>query len=429
MTTTFRELANNWEGTLEGRITAVATEMVLKTGDEAGLPTTPYYFSLDSEIVKVTAAILDVPSGIITYTIERAQEDTVATSHEDGCKVSINVTKGAIEDAYTAINAIEDDYLTSSHTADEDAHHAKYTDAEALAAAKAGTGISDDDLVQIDDAAVADDDFCRFTANGIEGLAKADMLSALNVADGADVTGSNAPQAHKDSHDPEDGGDPLDTAAPSEIASVQAAGAGSSHSLARADHQHQIQHSIADNHIVTVDGEPADDEFARWTASGLEGLTVAESLTALFASAFPEDVGHILDASISADGKYSPVFMFAGTAGAALSFGQVVYFASADSKWELTDADAEATTKPRIAIVVSGAAEDAAIVLMGMGYIRKDDWDWSTPGAPLFLDTTTAGGLTETAPSGTGDCIRVAGYVVDANTIFFNPSNDWYEHA
>ena len=346
MTTTFRELANNWEGTLEGRITALATEMVLETGDEAGLPTTPYYFSLDSEIVKVTAAILNVGTGVITYTIERAQEDTVATSHEDGCRVYINVTKGAIEDAYTAITALE-----------------------------------------------------------------------------------TAPPAHHDSHDPEDGSDALDCAAAGEIVGVTAAAEGSAHTFARSDHQHQIQHSIADNHIVTVDGEPADDEFARWTASGLEGLTVAESLTALFASAFPEDVGHILDASISADGKYSPVFMFAGTAGAALSFGQVVYFASADSKWELTDADAEATTKPRIAIVVSGAAEDAAIVLMGMGYIRKDDWDWSTPGAPLFLDTATAGGLTETAPSGTGDCIRVAGYVVDANTIFFNPSNDWYEHA
>ena len=52
-----------------------------------------------------------------------------------------------------------------------------------------------------------------------------------------------------------------------------------------------------------------------------------------------------------------------------------------------------------------------------------------TPGAPLFIDTTTAGGMTETAPTGTGDCIRVVGYVQTADSIFFNPSPDWFEHA
>jgi hypothetical protein len=44
---------------------------------------------------------------------------------------------------------------------------------------------------------------------------------------------------------------------------------------------HVATHSIADNAVVTVDGDPADNEFARWTANGLEGLTVAETLTAL----------------------------------------------------------------------------------------------------------------------------------------------------
>lgn len=88
-----------------------------------------------------------------------------------------------------------------------------------------------------------------------------------------------APGAHKDSHDPADGSDPLDTAAASEIVGVQAAGVGTSHSLARADHAHQIQHGIADNHLVTVDGavnQPVDDDIAVFTASGLEGQTPAQ---------------------------------------------------------------------------------------------------------------------------------------------------------
>ncbi|KKM18048.1 hypothetical protein LCGC14_1669620, partial [marine sediment metagenome] len=55
---------------------------------------------------------------------------------------------------------------------------------------------------------------------------KTQVLTSLNVADGADVTGSNAPQAHKDSHDPNDGGDALDTANAAEISVVVGAGTG-----------------------------------------------------------------------------------------------------------------------------------------------------------------------------------------------------------
>lgn len=94
------------------------------------------------------------------------------------------------------------------------------------------------------------------------------------------VGGSPAPTAHKDSHDPADGGDPLDTAAPAELAGVQAAGVGSSHSLARADHAHQIQHSIANNHLLTVDqADAATGEFAKFTASGIESRSKVELLS------------------------------------------------------------------------------------------------------------------------------------------------------
>lgn len=93
-----------------------------------------------------------------------------------------------------------------------------------------------------------------------------------------------APGAHKDTHDPADGSDPLDTAAPAELAGVQAAGAGSAHSLARSDHAHQIQHSIADNHLVTIDStanQPVNTDYAKFTANGLEGKDKAGVLSDL----------------------------------------------------------------------------------------------------------------------------------------------------
>jgi len=108
-----------------------------------------------------------------------------------------------------------------------------------------------------------------------------DMLYIYQDASGLNrkiaINKITAVEAHKDTHDPNDGSDALDTAAPSELASVQASAAGTSHSLARADHQHQIQHSIADNHIVTVDdADAADDDYAKFTANGLEGRSYAE---------------------------------------------------------------------------------------------------------------------------------------------------------
>lgn len=101
------------------------------------------------------------------------------------------------------------------------------------------------------------------------------------TSDGADILwqAPAAPSAHKDSHDPEDGGDPLDCAAPPELAGIQASGEGSAHEFARSDHAHQIQHSIADNHLVTIDhAGVVDDDYAKFTADGLEGRSYAEVL-------------------------------------------------------------------------------------------------------------------------------------------------------
>ena len=57
-------------------------------------------------------------------------------------------------------------------------------------------GIADDNLLEVDHAAAVDDDYAKFTANGLEGRSYAEVRGDINVADGADVTGDNAPQAH-----------------------------------------------------------------------------------------------------------------------------------------------------------------------------------------------------------------------------------------
>ena len=101
------------------------------------------------------------------------------------------------------------------------------------------------------------------------------VLSATSIFIWIDTM--EAVEAHKDTHDPEDGSDALDTAAASEIVGVQAAAEGLAHSFARSDHDHQIQHGTDNNHLVTIDHDSVvDDDYARFTTDGLEGRSPAE---------------------------------------------------------------------------------------------------------------------------------------------------------
>ena len=108
-----------------------------------------------------------------------------------------------------------------------------------------------------------------------------------------------AAAAHKDTHDPSDGSDPLDTAAAAEIAGVVAAGVGVAHTFARADHIHQIQAAISDDHLVTVDDvDAANGEIAVFTAAGIEGQTPA----VVAASMALDDIG-VPDAAVAINGQ------------------------------------------------------------------------------------------------------------------------------
>jgi len=120
--------------------------------------------------------------------------------------------------------------------------------------------------------------------DALNGYATSTQITKLDgIAENADVTGDNPPQVHKDSHDPENGGDPLDCAVPEEIAEVQAGVEGNSHSFARSDHVHEINHGITDNHIITVDSTSAivSGSFAQFTLLGLRDRSPTQVLSTL----------------------------------------------------------------------------------------------------------------------------------------------------
>lgn len=97
--------------------------------------------------------------------------------------------------------------------------------------------------------------------------------------------------------------------------------------------------------------------------------------------------------------------------------------------WALTDADAAATAGGVfVGLAAAAGTNTNPLTVVTRGVIRNDGWTWATVGAPLYL-STTAGALTETAPSGTDDVIRVMGYVMSDDCIYLNPSNDWITHT
>lgn len=184
---------------------------------------------------------------------------------------------------------------------------------------------------------------------------------------------------------------------------------------------------------VPVSSNWAYDHAASTATHGVSGAIVGTTDTQTLSAktlsgAIPleENASIDLDASLSADGKYSGIAI-TGTAGAALAFGDVVYLAAADSRWELTDADAVGTAGTvLVGICVLAAAGDGnSTKILLQGTIRADaKFPTLTVSSPVYIDTATAGAVTNTAPSGADDVIRVLGFGIDGNTMYFNPSQD-----
>ena len=130
------------------------------------------------------------------------------------------------------------------------------------------------------------------------------------------------------------------------------------------------------------------------------------------------------------DGEAAGIFE-AGIAGATLAFGDLCYFAVADSRWELTDADAEATSGlVKLGICVLAAANDGnATKMLLWGKVRADTaFPDLTVGANAYV-SVTAGDIQVAQPSGTDDVIRVVGVANTADELYFNPSPDYITHV
>lgn len=142
-----------------------------------------------------------------------------------------------------------------------------------------------------------------------------------------------------------------------------------------------------------------------------------------------ENESIVLDPSMSADGKYCGI-TDAGTAGETLAFGDCIYRKPDDSLWYLADADAEATSgNVRVGICVVGANANASTTVLTWGKVRADTaFPALLVDAPVYI-STTAGDIQNSQPTGTDDVIRIIGYGITADELFFCPSNDYMTHT
>lgn len=181
-------------------------------------------------------------------------------------------------------------------------------------------------------------------------------------------------------------------------------------------------------------GNASDTTLSRVSAGvvaieGVNILTVAGG-TLTGGVNLGENAGLVYDAALSADGKYSGLVR-AGTAGATLAFGDLVYLAAADSRWELADADTASTSGDVMLgmCVLAAAADGDPTTILMMGFIRADAaFPSLTIGAPAYV-STTAGDIQVAQPSGTDDVIRRVGFAWTADELYFNPSNDYVTHV
>lgn len=112
-------------------------------------------------------------------------------------------------------------------------------------------------------------------------------------------------------------------------------------------------------------------------------------------------------------------------AGDTIAQWDLVYLDSTSGRWEFADADS-ATTSGGVLLALAAASgtDGNAMNVVFRGVVRNDGWTWSGAGKALYV-STTAGAMTETAPSGTDDVVRVVGYTLSDDCIYFNPSMDW----
>lgn len=167
-------------------------------------------------------------------------------------------------------------------------------------------------------------------------------------------------------------------------------------------------------------------------ATGLPAAAILPGTLATGLYLLAENASIGLDPAGSADGKYSGITI-AATAGEALAFGDVIVLDVTAGKWlkgsVSAAAGADGDLRGMVGMCVLAAAADASpTTVLLQGTCRADlNFPVLTIGSVVYA--TTLGDITVTQPSTTDHIIKVLGFALTADEIFFNPSGDYITHT
>ncbi len=161
-------------------------------------------------------------------------------------------------------------------------------------------------------------------------------------------------------------------------------------------------------------------------------LTTPSAFTTGGTITLAENTSIALDPAGSADGKYTGITL-AATAGYTQAFGDLVYLDPTDSRWELCDANsaqgADGDSRGIIGMVVVAGTDGTACTILLNGIIRADaKFPTFTVNNPIYV-SETAGAVTQTQPTTTDVVIRIVGFGITGDEMYFNPSPDYITHT
>lgn len=104
-------------------------------------------------------------------------------------------------------------------------------------------------------------------------------------------------------------------------------------------------------------------------------------------------------------------------AGATIAQWESVYMGSG-GEWLLADANGSGTYPCR-GLAAAAGTDNNPMTVVTEGVIRNDAWNWTTLGGTIYL-STTAGGLTQTPPSGSGEIVQQVGFAISADVMYLS---------
>lgn len=194
-----------------------------------------------------------------------------------------------------------------------------------------------------------------------------------------------------------------------------------------ADYNFQVE-SADNTHMLFVDG--GDNTVA---AGGIDATNHKDGF-----AVFNDFNGTTFENTL-ADGQFGTgeVLRYSPGADDTLTAGQI-YFLHTDGTWNSTDSDAVATGGSQmLGVGLGGSARTVGVLTRGFIRIPSTEilnlpGSGACDGLPVYISTTT-GHFDFTAPSASGDFVRIVGYAIDDSggdvLVYFDPDKTYVEIA